>query len=418
MKPNVFALGDATDLPTSKAGSVTHFEAEVLAENIARFLADEELDTGYDGHANCFIETGFHKALLIDFNYETEPLPGHFPTAFGLPLLRESRLNHLGKLAFQWVYWHALLPGRELPGIGPTMPTAGKKRVPVHAKEEDEMTMTLIADAPVDVDAEGFLTNPEQWNEQIAAGDRRRERHPRADRPALAGRALHARALPRDRQRALDPLARQGVGRPGQGALPALPEGAGQARRQDRRHPQAEGLHLGRSTTMTELLEQPTDRSPPSRRRSRRSRSSISKGSLEGIYPGLIMANGARMEGIEADLFFTFFGLDAIRKDRYEKIKVATVGNPGMHMPTWIGAIPGFSALATRMMKRQMEKIDIPPIPEFIELVADSGVHLYACKATVDMFGLTMDDFVPQVEDIISVGEFYEKAAGGQIVFT
>jgi peroxiredoxin family protein len=144
----------------------------------------------------------------------------------------------------------------------------------------------------------------------------------------------------------------------------------------------------------------------------------ISKGSLEGIYPGLIMANGARMEGIEADLFFTFFGLDAIRKDRYEKIKVATVGNPGMHMPTLLGALPGFSALATKMMKRQMEKIDIPPIPEFIELVADSGTQLYACKATVDMFGLTMDSFVPQVAEIISVGEFYDKAAGGQIIFT
>jgi peroxiredoxin family protein len=144
----------------------------------------------------------------------------------------------------------------------------------------------------------------------------------------------------------------------------------------------------------------------------------ISKGSLEGIYPGLIMANGARMEGIEADLFFTFFGLDAIRKDRYDKIKVATVGNPGMHMPTLLGALPGFSALATRMMKRQMEKIDIPPIPEFIELVADSGTQLYACKATVDMFGLTMDSFVPQVAEIISVGEFYDKAAGGQIIFT
>jgi peroxiredoxin family protein len=144
----------------------------------------------------------------------------------------------------------------------------------------------------------------------------------------------------------------------------------------------------------------------------------ISKGSLEGIYPGLIMANGARMEGIEADLFFTFFGLDAIRKDRYGHIKVATVGNPGMHLPTWLGAIPAFSALATWMMKRQMERIDIPPIPEFIELVADSGVRLYACKATVDMFGLTMEDFVPQVEEIISVGEFYEKAAGGQVIFT
>src|ERR671935_2641147 len=144
----------------------------------------------------------------------------------------------------------------------------------------------------------------------------------------------------------------------------------------------------------------------------------ISKGSLEGIYPGLIMANGARMEGIDADVFFTFFGLDAIRKDRHQKIKVATVGNPGLHLPTLLGALPGFSALATRMMERQMEKIDIPPIPEFIELVHDSGVRLYACKATVDMFGLTMQDFVPQVEDIISVGEFYEKAAGGQIIFT
>jgi peroxiredoxin family protein len=144
----------------------------------------------------------------------------------------------------------------------------------------------------------------------------------------------------------------------------------------------------------------------------------VSRGSLDGVYPGLIMANGARMEGIEADLFFTFFGLDAIRKDRYAKIKVATVGNPGMHLPTLLGVLPGFSALATSMMKRQMEKIDIPPVPEFIELVADSGVRLYACKASVDMFGLTMDDFVPQVEDVISVGEFYAKAARGQIIFT
>jgi peroxiredoxin family protein len=144
----------------------------------------------------------------------------------------------------------------------------------------------------------------------------------------------------------------------------------------------------------------------------------VSKGSLEGIYPALIMANGARMDGMEADLFFTFFGLDAIRKDRLEKIKVATVGNPGLHLPTWLGALPGLSALVTKMMQRQMENIDIPPIPEFIELIHDSGVHLYACKASVDMFGLTMDDFVPQVEDIISVGEFYEKAAGGQIIFT
>jgi sulfide:quinone oxidoreductase len=124
--PNVFVIGDAASLPTSKAGSVTHFEGEVLVENVQRFLVGKGLDDRYDGHANCFIETGFHKALLIDFNYETEPLPGHFPTPVGLPLLKESRLNHLGKLMFQWFYWHALLPGRDIPGVGPTMSELGK----------------------------------------------------------------------------------------------------------------------------------------------------------------------------------------------------------------------------------------------------------------------------------------------------
>jgi peroxiredoxin family protein len=144
----------------------------------------------------------------------------------------------------------------------------------------------------------------------------------------------------------------------------------------------------------------------------------VSKGSLEGIYPGLIMANGARMEGIEANLFFTFFGLDAIRRDRYEHIKVATVGNPGMHMPTMVGGLPGMSALATHMMQNQMEKLDIPPVPEFIELVSDSGAGIYACKASVDMFKLSEGDFVPQVDGVITVGEFYALAAGGQIIFT
>src|SRR6266498_3166183 len=116
--------------------------------------------------------------------------------------------------------------------------------------------------------------------------------------------------------------------------------------------------------------------------------------------------------------------LDAAEPKTIEKVAIViSKGSlegiyPGLHMATWLGALPGFSALVTKMMKRQMEKIDMPPIPEFIELVADSGVHLYACKASVDMFGLTMEDFAPQVEEIISVGEFYEKAADGQIIFT
>jgi sulfide:quinone oxidoreductase len=134
--PNVFVIGDAASVPASKAGSVTHFEGDTLVENIRRHLAGEPLEPGFDGHANCFVETGFHKALLIDFNYETEPLAGHYPGAVGLPLLKESRLNHLGKLMFQWFYWHSLLPGREVPGIGSTMPTAGKVAAATATREE------------------------------------------------------------------------------------------------------------------------------------------------------------------------------------------------------------------------------------------------------------------------------------------
>ena len=128
VKPNVFALGDATDVPASKAGSVAHFEGDVLAANIHRFLGGQPLTAAFDGHTNCFIETGFGRALLIDFNYDTEPLTGHYPARLGLPLLRESRLNHLGKLAFQQFYWHGLLPGRDIPGISSAMPARGKSR--------------------------------------------------------------------------------------------------------------------------------------------------------------------------------------------------------------------------------------------------------------------------------------------------
>jgi peroxiredoxin family protein len=130
------------------------------------------------------------------------------------------------------------------------------------------------------------------------------------------------------------------------------------------------------------------------------------------------MTNGARAEGIEANLFFTFFGLDAIHRTRIEHIKVATVGNPGLHLPTMVGGLPGVSSVMTRYMNRKMEQLDIPPIPEFVEMIADTGAGLYACKASVDLFGFEKNDLIPQVQDIITVGEFYEIAAGGQIIFT
>jgi peroxiredoxin family protein len=144
----------------------------------------------------------------------------------------------------------------------------------------------------------------------------------------------------------------------------------------------------------------------------------VSKGSLDGIYPALIMTNGARAEGIEANLFFTFFGLDAIHRERHEHIKMATVGNPGLHMPTMVAGLPGMAFAMTKVMNHKMEDLDIPSIPEFIEMIADTGAGLYACKASVDLFGLEKNDFIPQVQDIITVGEFYELAAGGQIIFT
>jgi peroxiredoxin family protein len=168
---------------------------------------------------------------------------------------------------------------------------------------------------------------------------------------------------------------------------------------------------------MSDTFEQPLPISPPPPTLEKVS-IIISKGSLEGVYPGLIMANGARMEGIDANLFFTFFGLDAINKAKHEHVKVATVGNPGLHLATWAGGFPGVSAMVTHKFATEMEKLDIPPIPEFIEMIADSGAGVYACKASVDMFHLTKADFIPQVQDIITVGEFYGLAAGGQIIFT
>jgi sulfide:quinone oxidoreductase len=128
VKENIFAIGDATNLPTSKAGSVAHFESEILTDNILRFIRGEPLKEEFDGHANCFIETGNGKALLIDFNYTHEPVEGTFPfPGLGpLRLLKESRMNHFGKLAFRWVYWNMLLPGRHIPFVTATMNEDGK----------------------------------------------------------------------------------------------------------------------------------------------------------------------------------------------------------------------------------------------------------------------------------------------------
>jgi len=127
---NVFALGDASDIPASKAGSVAHFAIDLFAENFVDYVGGRPMKHRFDGHANCFIETGHGKGLLIDFNYTTEPLTGKFPMPVigPLPLLKESRMNHLGKLAFRWIYWNMLLKGRPIP-ISSLMSMAGKRQV-------------------------------------------------------------------------------------------------------------------------------------------------------------------------------------------------------------------------------------------------------------------------------------------------
>jgi sulfide:quinone oxidoreductase len=134
---DIFAVGDASDIPTSKAGSVAHFSVELFVDNFLELIAGKPMTGSFDGHANCFIETGDHKGLLIDFNYDTEPLTGTYPLPLAGPmaLLKETRRNHLGKLAFRWIYWNVLLPGRPLP-LPAHMSMAGKHAVPTSPKEK------------------------------------------------------------------------------------------------------------------------------------------------------------------------------------------------------------------------------------------------------------------------------------------
>ncbi|NQV54183.1 MAG: DsrE/DsrF/DrsH-like family protein [Flavobacteriales bacterium] len=138
----------------------------------------------------------------------------------------------------------------------------------------------------------------------------------------------------------------------------------------------------------------------------------VSKATLENVYASFILANGARMEGIESELFFTFFGLEAITKSKLEHLHVATVGNPAMHIPTMLGGLPGMEAFATTMMKKEMEKLDIPPVDEFLEILSASGVKMWACKLAMDMFHLEEKDLIDDLEGVLTVGDFYNRAHG------
>ncbi len=142
-----------------------------------------------------------------------------------------------------------------------------------------------------------------------------------------------------------------------------------------------------------------------------------SKGTLDMAYPALILANAARMSGIDASVFFTFWGLDVITEKKVDRLRLATVGNPAVGMPTLLGGLPGMEAVATRMMKKEIAKLDIPPIRELLEMLADSGAHLYGCRLAMQMFKRKKEDLIPQVEAVISALDFYDKAAGAQVIF-
>ncbi len=150
------------------------------------------------------------------------------------------------------------------------------------------------------------------------------------------------------------------------------------------------------------------------------------KGSLEDVYATLVMANGAVMEGIECKVFFTFFGLDGITKEHMNSLHTATTGNPAMRMPggipfpTMLGGLPGVEAGVSKMMRHQMEELDMPPVDEFLEMITAGGGEIYACKLAVDMFKLEKDDLHEEVSDIITIGDFYGLCDGDrtQIIFT
>jgi len=161
-----------------------------------------------------------------------------------------------------------------------------------------------------------------------------------------------------------------------------------------------------------EPLEKPTVKAVKEDKKIQKMMLILSKATIENVYAAFILANGARMEGIESEIFFTFFGLEAIDKAKLEHLHVATVGNPAMHIPTMLGGLPGMEAFATSMMKKEMEKLDIPPIDEFLEILTASGVKLWACKLAMDMFHKTEKDLIDDLDGVLTVGDFYERAGG------
>lgn len=173
------------------------------------------------------------------------------------------------------------------------------------------------------------------------------------------------------------------------------------------------------ATTLAEALEQAGTAVAEEEERRPIQRISVicSKGSLDMAYPGLILANAARMSGIDATLFFTFWGLDIVTEKKVDHLHTPTVGNPSFPIPTMLGGLPGMEAMASSMMRKQIEKLDIPSVREMLEILHEAGAKMYGCQMAMEMFQLEKDDLVPQIDEVITAMDFFDKSAGAQVIF-
>lgn len=173
------------------------------------------------------------------------------------------------------------------------------------------------------------------------------------------------------------------------------------------------------ATTLAEALEQAGTAVAEEEERRPIQRISVicSKGSLDMAYPGLILANAARMSGIDATLFFTFWGLDIVTEKKVDHLHTPTVGNPSFPIPTMLGGLPGMEAMASSMMRKQIEKLDIPSVREMLEILHEAGAEMYGCQMAMEMFQLEKDDLVPQIDEVITAMDFFDKSAGAQVIF-
>jgi len=165
-------------------------------------------------------------------------------------------------------------------------------------------------------------------------------------------------------------------------------------------------------------IEKPVASTQPVAQLQRKVAIICSKGGLDEVYPALILANAARQSGIEALIFFTFWGLDAITQSKVEHLHVNLAGNPASGMPTMLAGLPGMESLAGKMMLGQMKELDLPSVPEMLQILEEAGADLYACELAMNMFKRKKEDLVPQVKDVITAGDFYDLSEGAQIIFT